>query len=113
MGIHRSPDIPDRKKKEGQRDFKTSQLVKFTSKECVPKSLMTFLLLSTCSEFSHEAIWLLKEADPLAQYIDVPNYIGVLLVRKERTYLEKATSSVCCSYVDFHYNCLPYITLPS
>lgn len=80
--------IPDRKKKEIQKDFKTCRLIKFTSKESVPKSLTSFLLLSICPEFSHEAIWFLREANLLAQYNNAPNNRGVLLVRKkERTYL--------------------------
>lgn len=95
------------KKKEGQKDF-TSQLITFTSKESVPKSLIISLLLSTCPEFSHEAIGLLRGAGLLA-YTDLPNDVGVLLGR--RTYLGEATSTVCYSYVDFHYNCLPCITL--
>lgn len=80
--------IPDRKKKEGQKDS-TSQLLKFTSEECVPKSLIIFLLLSNCPEFSHEATWFLRVTGFLAVYTDTSNNIGILLVRKkERTYLE-------------------------
>lgn len=79
--------IPDRKKEEGQNDF-TSQMIKLTSKESVLNSLITFLRLSNCPEFSQQAIWFLREAGLLAQYIDTPNDIGGLLLRKKkRTYL--------------------------
>lgn len=78
---------PDRKKEEGQNDI-ISQLIKLTSKEYVLRSLITFLHVSNCLEFSHEAIWFLREGGLLAQYIDGPNNIGVMLLRKEKIYLE-------------------------
>lgn len=66
--------IPDKKKEEGQRT--ASQLIKFTSKGSIPKSLITFLLLLNCPEFSHEAICFLSEAVLLAGYTNAPNNIG-------------------------------------
>ena len=70
--------------REGQKDF-NSQLITFTSKESVPKSLITFLLLSTCPEFSHEAIGFLREASLLA-YTDLPNDVGVVSKEEENIF---------------------------